>query len=75
MIARYNILKLDHDAVVSEVNELKSTNQKPEEATQETIRNLEAECDSFKNLYQANRTNECIIEDRVKKAVKAAEAT
>ena len=71
----HDILKLDYDAAISELEDLKakSTEQKKEEI-KEKFRKLKEDRDKYKGLHEANRSNGKIIEDKIAKAVRIAEA-
>jgi chromosome segregation ATPase len=71
---KYKILKLDYDAAIIDVQDLKikSTEHNPDHGVKEKLRKLEEDRDKFKGLFEANRSNERIIEDRIKKAVREA---
>lgn len=73
---KYDILKLDYDAVLSELDTLKTkvAEQKPSDKVKEAFRKIKEERDQFKGLYEAARTDEPIINDRIQNAVRLMEA-
>lgn len=73
---KYDVLKLDYDAVVSELETLKTevAGQKPNDKVKEAFRKIKEERDQFKGLYEAARTDEPIIKDRIMNAVRLMEA-
>jgi chromosome segregation ATPase len=74
----HNILKLDYDASLSELEALKANDAnadpKHSQKTREQFRKLKEDRDKFKGLYEANRSSEKTMQDRITKAVRTAEA-
>jgi hypothetical protein len=73
---KYDVLKLDYDAVLSELEILKRkvAEEKPSDKVKEAFRKIKEERDQFKGLYEAARIDEPIIKDRTQKAVRLMEA-
>jgi hypothetical protein len=71
----HNILKLDYDAVLSELEAFESnTNHGSDEAVWTTITNLEADWGKFKALYEATSNNERTSVHKIAKAVTIADS-
>jgi AAA15 family ATPase/GTPase len=73
---KYDMLKLDYDVAVSELDTLKTslTDTDPWEKIMEVFRKIKADRDRYKGLYEAARTDEAIIQYRIRNAVRFVEA-
>jgi len=73
---KYDMLKLDYDVAVSELDTLKEslTDNDPREKTMEVFQKIKADRDRYKGLYEAARTDEAIIQYRIRNAVRLVEA-
>jgi hypothetical protein len=73
---KYDMLKLDYDLAVSELDTLKEslTDNDPKENIMEVFRKIKADRDRYKGLYEAARTDEAIIQYRIRNAVRLVEA-
>jgi chromosome segregation ATPase len=73
---QYDMLKLDYDVAVSELDTLKTslTDNDPRERIMEVFRRIKADRDRYKGLYEATRTDEAIIQYRIRNAVRLMEA-
>jgi hypothetical protein len=73
---KYDMLKLDYDVAVSELDTLKTslTDTDPREKIMEVFRKIKADRDRYKGLYEAARTDEAIIQYRIRNAVRFVEA-
>ena len=73
---KYDMLKLDYDVAVSELDTLKEslTDNDPREKIMEVFQKIKADRDRYKGLYEAARTDEAIIQYRIRNAVRLVEA-
>lgn len=73
MTAAKSVLELDYNATVAELEALKI--KQTEDTSDDTeLAKLKEDRDKFRGLYEANRTNDQIVGDKVKKAVREAKA-
>lgn len=70
------MLKLDYDVAVSELDTLKTslTDNDPREKMVEVFQKIKVDRDRYKGLYEAARTDEAIIQYRIRNAVRLVEA-
>jgi len=73
---KYDMLKLDYDVAVSELDTLKTslTDNDPREKMVEVFQKIKVDRDRYKGLYEAARTDEAIIQYRIRNAVRLVEA-